>query len=77
LNEPVGLCGQQHGNGKWNRKTNAILTIATWNVRLMLQPGKLVEIADEARKFKINFLAIQEARWPGQGRIGKQNCSVF
>jgi hypothetical protein len=31
----------------------------------------MVEIADEARKFKINISAIQETRCPGQGRIDK------
>jgi hypothetical protein len=43
----------------------------------MLQPRKMVDIADDARKFKINILAIQETRWPGQGRIDKQDYSVF
>jgi hypothetical protein len=39
----------------------------------------MVETADEARKFKINILAIQETtrRWPGQRRIDKQDYSVF
>jgi hypothetical protein len=76
LNDPVGLHGR-HGNGKWNRKRNAILTVATWNVRLLLQPEKKVEIADDARKFKVNILAIPQTRWPGQGRTDKQNYSVF
>jgi hypothetical protein len=39
--------------------------------------SKMVEIADEARKFKMNILAIQETRWPGQGRIDKQDYSIF
>jgi exonuclease III len=43
----------------------------------MLQPGKMVDIADEATKFKINTFTIQETRWPGQGRIDKQDYSVF
>jgi hypothetical protein len=51
-----------------------MLTIATLNARLMLQPGKMVEIAEQARKFKINILAIQQT---GQGRIYKQDYSVF
>jgi hypothetical protein len=62
LNDPVGLYGQRHGNGKWYRKRKAILTIATSNVRLTLQSRKLVETEDEARKFKINILVIQETR---------------
>jgi hypothetical protein len=37
----------------------------------------MVEIAHEARKFKINILAIQETRWPGQGRIDTQDYSVI
>jgi hypothetical protein len=76
LNDQVGLYEQWHGNGIWNRKRNAIL-IATWNVRLMLQPGKMVEIADEERQFEINILAIQETRWRGHGRTDKQDYSVF
>jgi hypothetical protein len=43
----------------------------------MLQPGKMVEIANEARRFKIYILAIRETRWRGQGRIDKQNYSVL
>lgn len=37
----------------------------------------MVEVSDEARKYKINILAIQETRWPGQGRTDKQAYSLF
>jgi hypothetical protein len=53
LSDAVGLY-ERHGNGIWNQKRNTILMTATWNVRSMFQPGKMVEIADEARKFKTN-----------------------
>jgi hypothetical protein len=69
LNDPVGLYGQRYAGGIWNQERNAILTTATWNVRSMLQTGKMVEITDEARKLKINILAIQETlAWTRENR---------
>ena len=73
---PDGLNGSRPGNEKRNRKKD-ILEIATWNVKTMLQPGKMLEIIKEAAKVNIDVLAIQETRWAGQGRIDKQNYSVF
>jgi hypothetical protein len=60
--EPKKECNNNHSN------LECLVYVTTW---------KTVEIADEARKLKINLLAIQEPRWPGQGRIDKQDYSVF
>ena len=35
----------------------------------MLQPGKMMEIADEVLKLGIDLVALQEIRWQGHGEI--------
>jgi len=53
------------------------IIMATWNVRTMMQPGKVQEIANEMMKNKIGILAIQEIGWQGQGRIDNQAYTVI
>ena len=72
--EPDGLSEKRPGN---RTRTMKNLSMATWNVKTMSQPGKMNEIADEIKKFKINILAVQETRWPGQGRIDKRDYTMF
>jgi hypothetical protein len=38
------------------------LTIGTWKVQTMLQPGKMTEIADEVLKLGIDLGALQDIR---------------
>ena len=45
------------------------LTFGTWNTQTMLQPGKMMEIADEVLRPGIDLVALQEIRWQGQDEI--------
>ena len=52
------------------------ITMAIWNVRTMMQPGKMQETANEVIRNKIDVLALQEICWQGQGRIDKHEYKV-
>ncbi|GLV20131.1 hypothetical protein CBL_21162, partial [Carabus blaptoides fortunei] len=39
----------------------------------MLQPGKMQEIVDEIKRYRVDIVAIQETRWKGQSEIRKSD----
>jgi len=41
--------------------------IGTWNIRMMLQGGKLENIKIEMTRLKIDILVVSEVRWPNNG----------
>ena len=49
------------------RKLKEPLRIATWNIRSLLQKGKLDNIKQEMERLKINILGLSEVRWKGAG----------
>jgi len=66
--------------GGLNRKTKQGLRtrdgnykIGTWNIRSLLQPGKMQEVAEEIIKYIVDIAAVQEIRWRGTGHICKLN----
>jgi endonuclease/exonuclease/phosphatase family metal-dependent hydrolase len=52
-------------------------SIATWNIRSMLQAGKIVEIADELNEYNIQITALQEVRWPQDGWNKKERYTLL
>ena len=57
-------------------KENKII-VGTWNVRTLLYPGKMQELAERISETQLEILAIQEIRWCGTGLIKKQNYSLY
>jgi hypothetical protein len=45
---------------KWNEENKII--IRTWNIRTLLQPEKMQELAEQISETQIEILAIQEIR---------------
>jgi len=59
------------------RQRTPYLTFGTWNVQTMLQPRKMMEIADGALKLGIDLVALQEIRWQCHREINKKNFTVI
>ncbi|XP_039297385.1 craniofacial development protein 2-like [Nilaparvata lugens] len=43
----------------------------------MMRAGRMMKVADEMTKFKIELIALQEIRWHGSGKIEKKDFSVL
>ena len=57
--------------------TEKKIKLATWNIRAMLQVGKMRERAEELQKWEIDITAIQKVRWKGSGKINKPKYTVY
>ena len=53
------------------------LTIATWNVRTLLQLGKLDNLCKEADDLKTDIIGVAETRWTDEGCIKKDNYTFI
>jgi hypothetical protein len=59
------------------RTKDTQITLATWNVQTVLQPGRMKEIMEEIGKARVDVVAVQEIRWQAQGSIDNKDFSFF
>jgi len=58
------------GNSKWKLlDCKRRMRVGTWNVRTLLQPGKLKELCDNAERYHLDIVGVQEVRWSGKDKI--------
>ena len=77
--EPQDI-GPKHRKSTRKRKGyEKDLNIGTWNVRTLLMEGKLEELKNVLRKYRMDIIALQELRWKGQGivRDKKQQVDLY
>jgi exonuclease III len=53
-----------------------VMQFGTWNVCTLLQAGNMNIVAEEAKRYKIEVVALQEIRWKGRGSIRKLKYSL-
>jgi hypothetical protein len=58
-------------------QTNTAMRFGTWNVRTLLQAGNTNATADEAERYKMGVVALQEIRWKGRGLIKKSKFNLY
>jgi hypothetical protein len=74
-----GIAGLINGcrQRRLKRNKEIKIIIGTWNVRTLLKPGKMQQLAEQLSKTQLEIPAIQEMRWSGAGLIKKHNCSLY
>jgi len=53
------------------------MRFGTWNVHTLLQAGNMNATAEEAERYKMDAVALQEIRWKGKGTIRKSKFTMY
>ena len=64
----------------WNRKRlsmNPVLNMGAWNMRTMMQKGKLENVKQEMKRNNINILGLSEVRWKDNGDFKSEDIRVI
>ena len=63
--------------GKFSCLKKHRVRVGTWNVRTMMEQGKLENLKREMTRLKMNMLGISEARWRGNGNFMSDEYQVI
>lgn len=69
------LRGEQQKKIHHKRQEN--LRIGTWNVRTLLQSGKLENLKKEMELNRMDIIGLSEVRWEGQGEVTSDETTLF
>ncbi|KAJ4449695.1 hypothetical protein ANN_01099 [Periplaneta americana] len=72
-----GDAGERHIMKQTNREKKRRLRIGTWNVRTLLQAGKLENLKKEIRRNKVDVIGILEIRWENCGELMNDEFRSF
>lgn len=61
----------------YNVNTRSITQLATWNVRGLLQPGKLQILENELIRCNVKIAGIAEMHWRGNGHFRTAHCTIY
>ena len=76
--DAVPIAEVQSGARPEHMNIRSTVSCATWNVRTMLQSGKLDIVTSEMDRLKISILGISETRWSGSGHfVSDDGHTVF
>lgn len=68
---------RQRAETKRRNKKRYQFKLGTWNIRTLLQVGKMDEINEQRKIYNIDILALQEVRWKDRGIIERKEYSLF
>ena len=53
------------------------IRIGTWNIRTLLNPGKIGNVKSEVKRLNVNILGLGETRWKDAGISTLDNCKFI
>lgn len=76
INSPIGSPGRMVLN-EFEVNLRKPLQVGTWNMRSLVEAGKLTNLMKEMNRFKLGVLGVAETWWPGPGKCNTEEGIFF